>query len=143
MLRTREFLQIAGRAGRAGYDTAGYVVVQAPEHVIENEQAKAKIAARVAAGKKKSKAQLKKPPEGTVVWTEQTFDKLVAGVPERLTSRMKVDNAMLVNVVSREEDAFAVHAPAASPTTTRTAASSCAWPAARCGSRARWSAPAS
>ncbi|WP_210503700.1 DEAD/DEAH box helicase [Nocardioides xinjiangensis] len=108
VLRTREFQQIAGRAGRAGYDTAGYVVVQAPEHVIENEQAKAKAAARVAAGRKKSKAQLKKAPEGTVVWTEQTFDKLVAGVPERLTSRMKVDNAMLVNVVSREEDAFAV-----------------------------------
>lgn len=108
VLRTREFQQIAGRAGRAGYDTAGYVVVQAPEHVIENEQAKAKAAARVAAGKKKSKAQLKKPPEGTVVWTEQTFDKLVAGVPERLASRMKVDNAMLVNVLSREEDAFGV-----------------------------------
>ena len=85
VLRTREFQQIAGRAGRAGYDTAGYVVVQAPDFVIENEQAKAKIAARQAAGKKKSKAQLKKAPEGTVVWTEQTFDKLVAGVPERLT----------------------------------------------------------
>src|SRR3954447_12914763 len=41
ILRTREFLQIAGRAGRAGFDTAGYVVVQAPEHVIENEKAKA------------------------------------------------------------------------------------------------------
>ena len=108
VLRTREFQQIAGRAGRAGFDTAGYVVVQAPEHVIDNEQQKAKIAARVAAGKKKSKAQLKKAPEGTVVWTEQTFDKLVAGVPERLSSRMKVDNAMLVNVVAREEDAFAV-----------------------------------
>ena len=80
VLKTREFQQIAGRAGRAGFDTAGYVVVQAPEHVIENEQAKAKSAARQAAGKKKSKAQLKKPPEGTVVWTEQTFDKLVAGV---------------------------------------------------------------
>src|SRR3954449_4045391 len=46
ILRTREFLQIAGRAGRAGYDTAGYVVVQAPEHVIENERAKAKAAAK-------------------------------------------------------------------------------------------------
>ncbi|MBC2934717.1 RNA helicase [Nocardioides sp. zg-1228] len=108
VLRTREFQQIAGRAGRAGYDTAGHVVVQAPEHVIENEQAKAKSAARVAAGKKKSKAQLKKPPEGTVVWTEQTFDKLVAGVPERLTSRMKVDNSMLINVLTRAEDAFSV-----------------------------------
>lgn len=108
ILRTREFLQIAGRAGRAGFDTAGYVVVQAPEHVIENEKAKAKVAARQAAGKKNSKAQLRKPPEGTVVWSEQTFDKLVAGIPEPLASRMKVDNAMLINVLAREEDAFPV-----------------------------------
>jgi superfamily II RNA helicase len=108
ILRTREFLQIAGRAGRAGFDTQGYVVVQAPEHVIENERAKAKIAARQAAGKKNSKVQLKKPPEGTVVWSEQTYDKLVAGVPEQLVSRMKVDNAMLVSVLSREDDAFRV-----------------------------------
>jgi hypothetical protein len=108
VLRTREFQQIAGRAGRAGFDTAGFVVVQAPEHVIDNERAKAKALARQAAGKKRSKAQLRKPPEGTIVWTEQTFDKLVAGVPERLSSRMKVDNSMLLNVVSREEDAFKV-----------------------------------
>ncbi|MFL6004373.1 MAG: DEAD/DEAH box helicase [Nocardioides sp.] len=109
VLRTREFLQIAGRAGRAGFDTAGYVVVQAPEHVIENERAKAKAAAKNAANpKKKSKAQLRKPPEGTVVWTEQTFDKLVSGTPEPLVSRMRVDNAMLINVLSRDEDAFPV-----------------------------------
>jgi hypothetical protein len=114
VLRTREFLQIAGRAGRAGFDTAGYVVVQAPEHVIENEKAKAKAAAKNAAmseaklARRKSKAQLKKPPPGTVVWTEKTFDKLVSGAPEPLRSRMKVDNAMLVNVAAREEDAFAV-----------------------------------
>ncbi|WP_134768776.1 DEAD/DEAH box helicase [Nocardioides sp. 1609] len=114
VLRTREFLQIAGRAGRAGFDTSGYVVVQAPEHTIENERAKAKAEAKNAAmseekqAKRKSKAQLRKPPEGTVVWTEQTFDKLVAGVPEQLVSRMKVDNAMLVNVLSRDEDAVAV-----------------------------------
>lgn len=112
ILRTREFLQIAGRAGRAGFDTAGYVVVQAPEHTIDNERAKAKAEAKNAApgakAKRKSKAQLKKPPEGTVVWTEQTFDKLVAGVPEQLVSRMRVDNAMLINVLTREEDAFGV-----------------------------------
>jgi hypothetical protein len=112
VLRTREFLQIAGRAGRAGYDTSGYVVVQAPEHVIDNERAKAKAEAKNAApganAKRKSKAQLKKPPEGTVVWTEQTYDKLVAGVPEQLSSRMRVDNAMLINVLTREEDAFVV-----------------------------------
>jgi len=109
VLRTREFLQIAGRAGRAGFDTAGYVVVQAPEHVIENERAKAKAEAKNASNpKKKSKAQLRKPPDGTVVWTKQTYDKLVAGTPEPLVSRMRVDNAMLINVLSREEDAFPV-----------------------------------
>ncbi|MBO9524018.1 MAG: DUF3516 domain-containing protein [Nocardioidaceae bacterium] len=114
VLRTREFLQIAGRAGRPGFDTSGYVVVQAPEHVIENAKAQAKADAKNAAmseaklAKRKSKAQLKKAPEGTVVWTRATFDKLVAGAPEQLRSRMKVDNAMLVNVVAREEDAFAV-----------------------------------
>ena len=109
ILRAREFLQIAGRAGRAGFDTAGYVVVQAPEHVIDNEKAKAKADAKNAANpKKRSKAQLKRPPEGAVVWTEQTFDKLVGGTPEPLPSRMKVDNAMLINVLAREEDAFPV-----------------------------------
>ncbi len=112
ILRTREFLQIAGRAGRAGFDVAGYVVVQAPEHHIENERAKAKSAAKNAAlseaklAKKKSKPQLRKPPEGTVVWTEQTFDKLVNGTPEPLVSRMKVDNAMVLNVAARAEDTF-------------------------------------
>ena len=115
VLRTREFLQIAGRAGRAGFDTAGYVVVQAPEHVIENERAKAKADAKNAAmsaekqAKRKSKAQLKKPPEGTVVWTEQTFDKLVAGVPEPLVSpdEGRQRDARSTSL-AREEDAFPV-----------------------------------
>ena len=109
VLRTREFQQIAGRAGRAGFDTAGYVVVQAPEHVIENERAKARSAAKNAANpKKRSRPQLRKPPEGSVVWSEQTFDKLVSGQPEPLPSRMKVDNAMIINVLAREEDGFPV-----------------------------------
>ncbi|MBZ5734127.1 DUF3516 domain-containing protein [Nocardioides sp. TRM66260-LWL] len=109
VLRVREFRQIAGRAGRAGFDTVGYVVVQAPEHVIENERAKAKAEAKNAANpKKRSRAQLRKAPEGTVVWTEQTFAKLVEGDPERLVSRMRIDNAMLLSVLSREEDAFPV-----------------------------------
>ncbi len=105
VLKVREFQQIAGRAGRAGFDSAGSVVVQAPEHVIDNERAKKKAAAST---NKRSKAQLRKPPPGTVVWNEQTFDKLVEGVPELLESRMKVDNSMLVNVLAREEDAFPV-----------------------------------
>jgi superfamily II RNA helicase len=36
LLNAREFHQIAGRAGRAGYDTAGTVIVQAPDHEVEN-----------------------------------------------------------------------------------------------------------
>jgi superfamily II RNA helicase len=105
ILKTREFQQIAGRAGRAGFDTIGYVVVQAPEHVVEN----ARLVAKAGDDPKKLKrVQRKKPPEGAIVWTEQTFDKLVNGQPEPLVSRMKVDNAMLVNVVARETDAFPV-----------------------------------
>jgi superfamily II RNA helicase len=105
ILRTREFLQIAGRAGRAGFDTVGYVVVQAPEHVIENERLVRKAGDDP---KKLKRIQRKKPPEGQVVWTEQTYDKLVAGEPERLVSRMRVDNAMLINVAAREADGVEV-----------------------------------
>jgi superfamily II RNA helicase len=105
ILRAREFHQIAGRAGRAGFDTVGYVVVQAPEHVIENERMLAKAGDDP---KKRRKVQRKKPPEGAVVWTEQTYEKLVHAGPEPLVSRMKVDNAMVVNVVARPTDAFPV-----------------------------------
>ncbi|XVX18892.1 DEAD/DEAH box helicase [Actinomycetota bacterium] len=104
VLRAREFHQIAGRAGRAGYDTTGNVVVQAPEHVIENERALAKAGDDP---KKRRKVQRKKPPEGFVVWTDQTFDKLVAAAPEQLQSRMRVDNAMILNVVARHGDPVA------------------------------------
>ena len=105
ILKIREFQHIAGRAGRAGYDTVGYVVVQAPDHVVEN----ARLVAKAGDDPKKLKrVQRKKPPEGTIVWTEETFDKLVNGQPEALVSRMKVDNAMLVNVVARASDAFPV-----------------------------------
>ena len=38
ILRAREFHQIAGRAGRKGFDDRGRVVCQAPEHVIENRR---------------------------------------------------------------------------------------------------------
>ncbi|WP_434967193.1 DEAD/DEAH box helicase [Janibacter indicus] len=101
VLRVREFLQIAGRAGRAGYDTEGYVVVQAPEHVIDNHRALLKAGDDE---KKRKKVQRKKPPEGFVVWTEDTFTKLTSNAPETLRSRMKVDNSMILNVVARPGD---------------------------------------
>ncbi|GAA1913285.1 DEAD/DEAH box helicase [Nocardioides lentus] len=105
VLKVREFQQIAGRAGRAGYDVRGRVVVQAPEHVIENARMLAKAGDDP---KKRRKVQRKKPPDGAVVWTEDTFTKLVEGTPEALVPRMKVDNAVLVNVAAREEDTTAV-----------------------------------
>src|SRR5688572_28218644 len=39
ILKAREFHQIAGRAGRAGFDAAGYGVWRAPEHAIEKSRA--------------------------------------------------------------------------------------------------------
>ncbi|HEY8371380.1 MAG TPA: DUF3516 domain-containing protein, partial [Pseudonocardiaceae bacterium] len=103
LLKAREFHQIAGRAGRAGYDTVGTVVVQAPEHVIENERALAKAGDDP---KKRRKVVRKKPPEGFVSWSEQTFERLVAAEPEPLTSRFVVSHAMLINVINRPGDAF-------------------------------------
>ena len=49
-LTAREFHQIAGRAGRAGFDVAGDVVVMAPEHDIENAKSLAKAGDDAASG---------------------------------------------------------------------------------------------
>ncbi|WP_157635731.1 DEAD/DEAH box helicase, partial [Nostocoides japonicum] len=102
VLRVREFRQIAGRAGRAGFDTQGYAVVQAPEHIIENARRLAKAGDDPVRIKR---VQRVKPPEGAVVWTEKTFEKLTTADPEPLQSRMKVDDAMILNVVARPGDA--------------------------------------
>jgi hypothetical protein len=89
LLKAREFHQIAGRAGRAGFDTAGHVVVQAPEHVIERARALAKAGDDP---KKRRKVTTSKPPDGTVLWTEETFERLRHAQPEPLASRMRVDH---------------------------------------------------
>src|SRR3954470_16754284 len=101
LLKSREFHQIAGRAGRAGFDTTGYVVVQAPEHTIEN----ARRAAKAADDPKKAKrVQKVKAPEGAVSWTEETYERLRNAVPEALQSRMRVNHAMLLNVINQRTD---------------------------------------
>lgn len=100
ILSTRDFHQIAGRAGRKGFDTEGRVVVQAPAHVIENLRMEAKAKADP---KKAKKIVKQKPPErGYVHWTEDTFRKLVDGKPEALQSRFGVSHGMLLNVLARE-----------------------------------------
>jgi superfamily II RNA helicase len=103
LLNAREFHQIAGRAGRAGYDTAGTVVVQAPDHEVENLKQFAKVADDP---KKRRKLVRRKVPEGMVPWGEQTMTRLVAAVPEPLTSHMRVSTAMILDVVARPGDPF-------------------------------------
>ncbi len=103
VLRAREFHQIAGRAGRAGFDTAGFVVAQAPEHVIENEKALAKAGDDP---KKRRKVVRKKAPEGFIIWGQNTFEKLIASEPEPLTSRFRVTHTMLLSVIARPGNAF-------------------------------------
>ncbi|QNN51688.1 DEAD/DEAH box helicase [Nocardioides mesophilus] len=103
VLKAREFHQIAGRAGRAGYDTAGTVVVQAPDHIVEN----ARLVAKAGDDPKKlRRVQRKKAPEGQVTWSRATFDRLVEAEPEPLVSRMRVTHSMLLNVLTRDDDAF-------------------------------------
>ena len=104
LLQAREFHQIAGRAGRAGFDVSGRVVVQAPEHVVENERALAKAGDDP---KARRRVVRKKPPEGFVSWGQPTFERLVASEPEPLTSSFNVTHAMVLNVIARPGDAFA------------------------------------
>ena len=80
------------------------MVVQAPEHVVENEQALAKAGDDP---KARRKVVRKKPPEGFVSWGKPTFERLVAADPEPLTSSFKVTHAMVLNVIARPGDAFA------------------------------------
>ncbi|BEL02573.1 DEAD/DEAH box helicase [Actinoplanes sichuanensis] len=103
LLKAREFHQIAGRAGRAGYDTIGTVIIQAPEHVIDNERALAKAGDDP---KKRRKVVRKKPPEGQIGWGRPTFDRLVEAEPEPLTSSFQVSHAMLLNVMNRGGDPY-------------------------------------
>ncbi|MDT7662070.1 MAG: hypothetical protein QOD04_1626 [Pseudonocardiales bacterium] len=104
LLNAREFHQIAGRAGRAGFDTLGTVVVQAPEYVTLNQKALAKAGDDP---KKRRKVVRKQPREGEINWAESTFNRLVEAEPEPLTSSFQVSHAMLLNVINRPGDTLA------------------------------------
>jgi superfamily II RNA helicase len=96
ILSARDFRQIAGRAGRKGFDERGYVVAQAPEHVIENKR----LAGKAAAGKKVVKRQ--PPQKGYVPWDRTTFERLREKEPEPLESRFEPTFALLVNLLQSE-----------------------------------------
>ena len=99
ILSARDFHQISGRAGRKGFDDRGWVVAQAPEHVIENLKLAEKSARD---GRKTVKRQA--PEKNFVNWDKNTFTRLIAAPPERLSSRFQVSHAMLLNVLSRSGD---------------------------------------
>lgn len=100
-LSAREFHQIAGRAGRAGYDTVGEVLVMAPDHVIENKKQLEKAGDDP---KKLKKIVRKKAPTGHVNWTESTYERLIDAPPEPLTSQFSVTHAMILNVLARKDE---------------------------------------
>ncbi len=105
ILTVRDFQQIAGRAGRKGFDDHGFVWCQAPEHHVENLKAVQKASDDP---KKRRKLQRKKPPErGYSHWDEKTFDRLRSGRPEALSSNFQVSHSMLLNVLDRPGDGCA------------------------------------
>ncbi len=102
-LSAREFHQIAGRAGRAGFDVEGVVIAQAPEHEIENERQRQKAGGDP---KRARKLRKKQPPKGFVGWSEKTFENLVAKAPETLVAQFQISHAMVLSLVARGGDAW-------------------------------------
>ena len=99
ILSARDFHQISGRAGRKGFDEQGWVVAQAPEHIIENLKQEKKVAQ----GRKKV-SRKRAPDRNFVRWDEKTFQRLVTASPERLTSQFQLSHGMLLNVLSRTDN---------------------------------------
>ena len=94
LLSVRDFKQIAGRAGRKGFDTQGSVVAEAPEHIIEKRLAE----------KKQKKGPAKSAAKGEVSWNQETFDKLITRPPETLKSRFRVTHGMVLDLLQRDAE---------------------------------------
>lgn len=103
-LNAREFHQIAGRAGRSGFDTEGLVIAQATEYDIENARALAKAGGDP---KKARKIKTKRPPKDFVGWNDQTFQRLVEAAPETLRPRLRITHSMVLAEVEQGGDALA------------------------------------
>ena len=105
VLSVRDFQQIAGRAGRRGFDTIGSVWVQAPQHAVENKRAEMRAAGDP---KKLRKLVRSKPPErGYAHYDDKTLARLWDGTPEMLQSSFDVTHSMMLNVLDRPGDGCA------------------------------------
>ena len=113
-LRSREFHQIAGRAGRAGFDTVGFVRVLAPEHEVETARERARLTAAQEAArdereakraKKKASKKRSGPKEGQITWSRSTFERLRDAAPEALQSHFEMTHATVLNVLGGAADA--------------------------------------
>src|SRR6478672_8913775 len=94
ILSVRDFKQIAGRAGRKGFDVQGSVVAQAPEHIIEKRKSERSGGKKIVRG----------PAKGEVSWTKETFEKLRTRPPETLKSRFKISHGMVLNLLQRDAE---------------------------------------
>lgn len=113
-LRSREFHQIAGRAGRAGFDTVGFVRVLAPEHEVETARERARLTAAQEAArdeheakraKKKASKKRSGPKEGQITWSRSTFERLRDADPEALQSHFEMTHSTVLNVLGGAADA--------------------------------------
>ena len=103
ILSNREFAQIAGRAGRKGFDDRGDVWVQAPEHVVEN----LRLQEKAESGGRKKIVKKKAPDRNFAAWDQNVFDKLVNGQPEELRSHFHVNHQMVMSMLDRPGDGCA------------------------------------
>ncbi len=100
LFTVREFHQLAGRAGRPGFDPDGHVWAQAPEHVIENTRALSRAGDDPKARRKAAKARA---PEGFVHYDEAAMHRLISARPEPLTSRFRVTADLVATVLGRPD----------------------------------------
>ena len=102
ILKVRDFQQIAGRAGRKGFDDQGWVVCQAPAHEIENSRRRLKASAS-RRGRGRKPLRKKSPPRGFVPWNERTFERLRTSQPETLESRFRIGHGMVFDLIQADE----------------------------------------